>query len=876
MVNARSFLLVLYGLAAAISLAYEILWIKRMALVCGMSAGAHAVVLAVFISGVAGGAAWVGWQYRPDWNICRRFAIIEILVGIWALITPFLFEVLDGIYTTWAPADNTAAHQVLRLLLCAAVLFAPAVGMGAVLPLLSRTGVSRVYALGMSGSVIGALLAGLILLPAFGWTMAIQVLGALNIAIGLAALRLRLPGDGEDAGRPARDFGAECSGALLGAGLFSAQGVWFSLVWLIVDRTVYSSGLVIATVLLAMSLGAVAAARFPKLPLRVVLVATAYGQLLTIPLVPFFAGQWTAANQASSFAGNLVGEGALALAIVGLPSLGYGAALSLLCTQLAPKAVGRYWTFHHLGCLLGALGAPFLLVPLLGITATLALSAGLIAAVLLMQKGLRSAVAVCAACALAPLLGDVTFRGTASGTSQDVVFHYEAADGMVEVFENKQDGTRTLVTSRLRQEGSDRPAEALVERLQGRLPLVLQPNHDDVLVVGLGTGITLSSMLGPDVKRLTCVEISEGVIRGARFFEKANRSVLDDPRVRLVRQDGRNFVKLNEGQYDLVVQELFFPYGQGVGSLYTRDHYLRCKDRLKPGGFTAQWISLAQIGAEDLRTLVATFDSVFEHSSAWLVGGYLMLWGGELEPAPVPDEELLRHFLATNVALRKWSSEAEWNTEDNFLIEYCAPRSSGRLNTTALAVENLTALAFVQEDLSVLGGAYPDRFSKATRHLFLGIAERQKGNEDSAVAAYRKAFQHDPGNEQVRAFLVESFEKRGDFESLLEIDPSHALARFNRGIRLYRERSYAQAAEIFQSLLSEGKQSPKTAFNLANCWARLGKYEEAEELYAKVLELDPSHEDARHNIQALRQRKQKVSQWKPKATGKEQAHVRSH
>ena len=60
-----------------------------------------------------------------------------------------------------------------------------------------------------------------------------------------------------------------------------------------------------------------------------------------------------------------------------------------------------------------------------------------------------------------------------------------------------------------------------------------------VLVVGLGSGVTLGSVLTHPVKEVECVELEDAVVQASRFFDDVSGSPLRDPRVRLVVALGR-------------------------------------------------------------------------------------------------------------------------------------------------------------------------------------------------------------------------------------------------------------------------------------------------------------------------------------------------
>ena len=66
----------------------------------------------------------------------------------------------------------------------------------------------------------------------------------------------------------------------------------------------------------------------------------------------------------------------------------------------------------------------------------------------------------------------------------------------------------------------------------------------------------------------------------------------------------------------------------GVAALFTREFFESARARLKPDGLLCQWAHTYDISADDLRSIVRTFASVFPQGTMWLVGeGDLLLIG---------------------------------------------------------------------------------------------------------------------------------------------------------------------------------------------------------------------------------------------------------
>src|SRR5207249_3644231 len=146
-------------------------------------------------------------------------------------------------------------------------------------------------------------------------------------------------------------------------------------------------------------------------------------------------------------------------------------------------------------------------------------------------------------------------------------------------------------------------ADMLTQRLLGHLPLLLHPAPRRACVIGLGSGVTVGSVLAHPVRQVDAVEISPEVVEAARLFGRFNRAALDDPRLRLRVADGRNHLLLTDRRYDVIVSEPSNPWMAGVSSLFTRDFFALARSHLAAGGILCQWAHVYNMGSGDLRTV---------------------------------------------------------------------------------------------------------------------------------------------------------------------------------------------------------------------------------------------------------------------------------
>jgi spermidine synthase len=355
----------------------------------------------------------------------------------------------------------------------------------------------------------------------------------------------------------------------------------------------------------------------------------------------------------------------------------------------------------------------------------------------------------------------------------------------------------------------DMPTQILI----GALPLLVREHTDDVLLIGLGSGVTLGSVEQFPVKRVTCVELEPAVIEASRHFQDVNNAPLDDPRLRLISNDGRNYIYTTDEKFDVIVSEPSNPWVTGVANLFTLEYFKKGAERLKDDGLFSQWLQIYEMSPEDVRTLIATFRAAFPQVYLFRgAEGDLMLLGSKNErrldlsilrshlenPTIAVELKRINTSSAADVISRfylgpgdvtKLSAGAKLNTDDNALIEFNAPRRVGTAEETV--VRNLKQLlAYAASPLDYLDGS--KSFSGSEVGLLtqaaLGAAKRDDRERAEQFVNYSLQFSE---NAQAHGILGELKQSRGDeagaiesWETALTLDPNHFFTLIDLG-KLY-------------------------------------------------------------------------------------------
>jgi spermidine synthase len=104
---------------------------------------------------------------------------------------------------------------------------------------------------------------------------------------------------------------------------------------------------------------------------------------------------------------------------------------------------------------------------------------------------------------------------------------------------------------------SDHFEDMFSQRMLGHLPMLMHPGAaQKACVVGLGAGVTAGAIALHDIEKLTGIEIEKGVFEASRFFSDVNHRLLENPKLDVRIDDGRNFLKLTRDLFELRSQGL--------------------------------------------------------------------------------------------------------------------------------------------------------------------------------------------------------------------------------------------------------------------------------------------------------------------------------
>jgi len=528
---------------------------------------------------------------------------------------------------------------------------------------------------------------------------------------------------------------------------------WTRVLVLVLGSSIYAYTIMLATFLLGLALGSCLAVRLARRDSHPLLNAglcqlaiglTTYVSLFFVEELPFLYLRAYETFDPSA-TGLMTIQFVLAGALMILPTLGLGAMFPITLRGLNPsgastaRVVGWAYAWNTFGAIGGSVIAGFLLIPTIGSQQTMiagvALNA-LLAAVAIYSVTVGRLVRyrlVAVACVLlfaanslrntpawSPSilstgifrymkdyvgLDRAGFRERARKIQGEVLFFKEGLTCTISVFRNphnlilavngKPDASTPSGLDNPFAPGEPRLGDLPTQSLVGHLPLLLGPDATNVLVVGLGSGVTVGALRQHPVQSIECIELEEAVVEAEKFFQDFNNAPLSDGRVQMIVNDARNHLLVTPKKYDVIVSEPSNPWLPGPAKLFTTEFFELARSRLQPGGVMCQWIQLYEIHHSHFQAILRTYMDIFPHVHLFRVNHDAVLVGS-LSPRPIVLEEIerrmtprlkadlarlrlhsmedvLAHYWIGGDELRAAVERGLFNTDDNLFIEFEAP-----------------------------------------------------------------------------------------------------------------------------------------------------------------------------------------------------------
>jgi spermidine synthase len=698
------------------------------------------------------------------------------------------------------------------------------------------------------------------------------------------------------------------------------QVVWTRLLALMLGPTTYAFSTMVAVFIAGLAVGAALAARLLARPRAAASRQPTVGLAICLALSVGFAAAAAifvdrgmlavaavVAQPDVTFTEVVIRQALIAVALLAPMTIAFGAAFPFAVavatrdTTTVTADLGFIYAVNTAGAITGALAAGFVLIPSLGLhgtirTVTIVGAIGAVA-ILVLDRGMRRvsfagaaiAVAVLVLGVLLPpwdrlLLSSGAYKYAAVMQAADLrlglsagelLYYGEGPSGTVAV--RRAGGTTSLAIDG--KVDASNAGDMLTQRLLAHVPLLLHPEPRKVAILGLGSGVTLGSALTHPVERADVLEISPEVVEASRYFDAENHRAMADPRTRLIVGDGRTHLLLTGDKYDVIVSEPSNPWMAGIASLFTREFFAAARDRLAPDGVLCQWAHTYDISTHDLRSIVATFISVFPDGTLWLVGDGDVLLVGSRTPldsriagvaqswqrrgvaADLASVGVLRPFhvlsmfVAQGASLAAWAGDAPVQSDNRAALEFSGPQSIfGRSSAdNSVLLRELAAQPGVRPaavDAALAAATPADRRDRGWM-LLSADAFRP------AYADFMQAAQEDPNDRRTLEGLVRASAplKRGpETRTLLRqlaADPTRVSAKLALSRLLASEGAYDEAVAIPLAILQGDPGNVAALEQMASVLSDMGDAERMKPVVARLRAEAPASEAAHYYSAAL-------------------------
>lgn len=649
-------------------LIYESIWSHYLKLFLGHAAYSQALVLCIFMGGMALGAWLASLFTKRNINLLLAYALVEFLIGIFGIIFHQLYVALTTVsFEQLIPAIGIPwLIQIYKWSLGGLIIFPQSVLLGMTFPLMTNgilrispqfpgKTISRFYFGNSIGAAAGVLFSGFYLIPQTGLPGTIMFAGILNILVALSVYllcRQALPintvspvSPDEKTSLPVLFLFASFA---TGMASFIYEIIWIRMLSMVLGSSTHAFELMLSAFITGLALGALwIRHRIDRvnnagiyagyiqilMALSALLTIALYNQTFDLMAIIIngltrnLSGYYLF-NLGSQFLAMLIMVPTTILAGMTLPLF----TLLLLRQDYGERSIGHIYTSNTLGAISGVLIALFIGFPYLGIKGSIILGSGidlltglLLIAILTGYTGRR--IVMITSIGLYMVIS-IVFRPDPMRMSSNVYrsgqsrqpdtvlipFHVDGKTATVSVLKYPS-GYQSILTngkpdaSVFMGSGQDPKllyrTDEITQVLLAVIPLALLPGAKQSAVIGMGSGMTTQTLLQwPELDRVDTVEIEGKMIEGARLFRPRNNRVFTDPRSFIHIEDAKTFFSLRQNHYDIIVSEPSNPWVSGVSNLYTREFYHQVKRSINKNGLFIQWLHLYEFNDRLLFTIL--------------------------------------------------------------------------------------------------------------------------------------------------------------------------------------------------------------------------------------------------------------------------------
>lgn len=353
------------------------------------------------------------------------YGILEGVIGVWALLAPFLFDAATPLYRfIWLNFHLSAVpFGLLRFFAALVILLLPTTCMGATLPLLAKfvtrsldyvgERIGTLYAANTLGAVAGAAVAGLVFLPTLGLNKTTMIAATINFLLIVAVVLISRAIEGPEAASgssvcatadatdqngatkpvPAADSRRLSPEVVATMACFALSGAiamiyevgWTRTLLMVIGSSTYAFTLMLTSFLLGIFLGSLVCARLidkakePLAWLALIQLLVGAASLLCMGRfnsIPFWNLQLNTAfpnDPDTAMAARFFIASSIMMPLTFFLGAVFPAAVKVCVKDLSAvgRSIGSLYSCNTIGAIIGAFLAGFVLIPVLGVEKSL-------------------------------------------------------------------------------------------------------------------------------------------------------------------------------------------------------------------------------------------------------------------------------------------------------------------------------------------------------------------------------------------------------------------------------------------------------------------------------------------------------------------------
>ncbi len=635
---------------------------------------------------------------------------------------------------------------------------------------------ANLYFLNSFGAVVGVFFAGFIFIKTFGLDITMRIGGIVNVLIGSISILIssfvllqkatyNKVFQGEEIKNNITDLSpVAIKLVVLIAGLSGFASLMYEILWTrvlisVFGSSTYSFSLMLMAFISGITIGSFIVSssfisKFNRINVlifsQLMISITILIALLILPYLPyqFWKLSTLFAKSNEAFSIFLSFEFFICFTLMFIPTIFMGMSLPLIVEiiahnkQLIGYSVGIVFSVNTFGNVLGSFATGLILIPFLGIKNSflLGIIINLLAVLILLvsqketiRKSYKKFIypSYVITVLLLFIIPDWAPQIMTSGVfrklndspppsysdykkifkNREIIFYKDGISGNVSVIKTLDTISQKILLINGKSDASsvgDLPTQLLL----GHIPMILHPQPQNIFIIGYGSGSTVNAVLKHNPNEVICSEISKEVLEASKLFSEVNENCLNDKRVKVVVEDAQSFLKITNKKFDVIISEPSNPWIAGIGNLFSKEYFERCKDKLNSGGIMCQWFHIYEMDDDVLTLVISTFNSVFPYVQIWggAYGDLILI--GSLENIQPDFNVLSSKFSKFEVKenLKKIGIETPFTllttqilspegsftlTTDNFinserkpLLEFLAPIAFYKGNTSLLVYQN--------------------------------------------------------------------------------------------------------------------------------------------------------------------------------------------